>query len=453
MHEAEHEARYTTQSGAESVAPNGAEFATPYDADYEVPYEAPYDTEYEMPYESPYETEFAASYEVECGPPYDADCPLPHETGYGPAHETGYMTVQPHRTNEAAESYQARGGQSGHSARQPQHQSQQYVAPGPVDSESREEAHTAVYGIRIPTAMSQAPARHNTPHYGTPTLHTSPKPTPTGPFAAPQLQEPVMGPIAASQPQLHAAPQLQSPFKPYASQASTPHASPAPFSSQSLPQQPGTPQVHRPPQPHAFPSSLQPPAPAHAYASAQPGVPPQSPAPGHAYASAQSSIPLQPPTPGQAYPPMGPGGSPQQPAPPQRHPPPQHFASRGGGSPPPRQQAFTATAPAALPEVEAQALFDFGSPPLSRRFPAAELYPPDLRPMLTRHRLRRSRHRTAASMLTGAALALGVSALRPGAALTSGSGASVRGPTVPSAQARAPGMPTSIGLSDPRPRS
>ena len=42
-----------------------------------------------------------------------------------------------------------------------------------------------------------------------------------------------------------------------------------------------------------------------------------------------------------------------------------------------------------------------------------EAYPVELRPVLTRHRLRRRRHRSAASVLTGAALALGISASRP----------------------------------------
>jgi hypothetical protein len=45
--------------------------------------------------------------------------------------------------------------------------------------------------------------------------------------------------------------------------------------------------------------------------------------------------------------------------------------------------------------------------------PVFEAYPVELRPVLTKHRLRRRRHRNAASVLTGAALALGISALRP----------------------------------------
>ena len=50
-----------------------------------------------------------------------------------------------------------------------------------------------------------------------------------------------------------------------------------------------------------------------------------------------------------------------------------------------------------------------------------EAYPVELRPVLTRHRLRRRRHRSAATLLTGAALALGLAATRPipaGAAVT-----------------------------------
>jgi len=45
-----------------------------------------------------------------------------------------------------------------------------------------------------------------------------------------------------------------------------------------------------------------------------------------------------------------------------------------------------------------------------------ESYPVELRPVLTRHRLRRRRHRSAASLLTGAALALGFAATRPASA-------------------------------------
>ena len=48
-----------------------------------------------------------------------------------------------------------------------------------------------------------------------------------------------------------------------------------------------------------------------------------------------------------------------------------------------------------------------------RSGPVFEAYPAELRPVLTKHRLRRRRHRNAASVLTGAALALGISALRP----------------------------------------
>lgn len=39
-------------------------------------------------------------------------------------------------------------------------------------------------------------------------------------------------------------------------------------------------------------------------------------------------------------------------------------------------------------------------------------YPQDIRPLITRHRLRRQRRRKAATLLTGASIALGVAALR-----------------------------------------
>ena len=39
-------------------------------------------------------------------------------------------------------------------------------------------------------------------------------------------------------------------------------------------------------------------------------------------------------------------------------------------------------------------------------------YPTDIRPLITRHRLRRQRRRKAATLLTGASIALGVAALR-----------------------------------------
>lgn len=39
--------------------------------------------------------------------------------------------------------------------------------------------------------------------------------------------------------------------------------------------------------------------------------------------------------------------------------------------------------------------------------------PQDVRPLITRHRLRRQRRRKAATLLTGASIALGVAALRP----------------------------------------
>ena len=43
---------------------------------------------------------------------------------------------------------------------------------------------------------------------------------------------------------------------------------------------------------------------------------------------------------------------------------------------------------------------------------AASEYPTDIRPLITRHRLRRQRRRKAATLLTGASIALGVAALR-----------------------------------------
>ena len=43
---------------------------------------------------------------------------------------------------------------------------------------------------------------------------------------------------------------------------------------------------------------------------------------------------------------------------------------------------------------------------------AAPEYPKDIRPLITRHRLRRQRRRKAATLLTGASIALGVAALR-----------------------------------------
>lgn len=137
-------------------------------------------------------------------------------------------------------------------------------------------------------------------------------------------------------------------------------------------------------------------------------------------------------------------------APPQFNTPTQYFTPSTGSSPQPQQPTF---ASAAFPDAGSQAAFGLGTDtgsraafglgplPSSRTFSASELYPADLRPMLTRHRLRRRRHRTAASMLTGAALAFGVSALRPWSAFTPGSPASARGPTNPSAQARMPAIP------------
>ena len=43
---------------------------------------------------------------------------------------------------------------------------------------------------------------------------------------------------------------------------------------------------------------------------------------------------------------------------------------------------------------------------------AAPEYPQDIRPLITRHKLRRRRRRKAATLLTGASIALGIAALR-----------------------------------------
>jgi hypothetical protein len=69
-----------------------------------------------------------------------------------------------------------------------------------------------------------------------------------------------------------------------------------------------------------------------------------------------------------------------------------------------------------------------------------EAYPAELRPVLTSHRLRRRRHRGAASLLTGAALALGIAAIRPAPA---GAATASHAAT---AQSSAPG-----GAADQRP--
>lgn len=111
------------------------------------------------------------------------------------------------------------------------------------------------------------------------------------------------------------------------------------------------------------------------------------------------------------------------------------------GAPPLAQPLAAPLAPHLRPPP-----FELGAHLLSRSFPAAEFYPAELRPMMARHRLRRRRHRTAASMLTGAALAFGISALRPWAALMPGS-APARDPTAPTARVHTLGMPTSISVS------
>jgi hypothetical protein len=54
-----------------------------------------------------------------------------------------------------------------------------------------------------------------------------------------------------------------------------------------------------------------------------------------------------------------------------------------------------------------------------------------VRPRLTRHRLRRRRTRTAATLLTGASLALGLAALRPAFATADATARPVCAPTQP----------------------
>lgn len=65
---------------------------------------------------------------------------------------------------------------------------------------------------------------------------------------------------------------------------------------------------------------------------------------------------------------------------------------------------------------------------------AAPERPQDIRPLITRHRLRRQRRRKAATLLTGASIALGVAALRP-----------------PSASAQSAGPPMPVGLIEQHP--
>ncbi len=70
----------------------------------------------------------------------------------------------------------------------------------------------------------------------------------------------------------------------------------------------------------------------------------------------------------------------------------------------------------------------FGIPGHGRQSPdqcAAPGYPQDVRPLITRHRLRRQRRRKAATLLTGASIALGVAALRPPNAAAHSAGRSV----------------------------
>lgn len=148
--------------------------------------------------------------------------------------------------------------------------------------------------------------------------------------------------------------------------------------------------------------------------------------------------------------------SPSQPRPAQEHgaweSPSQQRPAREHGpweSPSQPRRDFVTAQPRGL---ELHPRLGLGPPPPWGSIPTFDPYPADLRPMLTRHRLRRRRHRTAASMLTGAALAFGVTALRPWAALTSGP-ASARDPTASSTPARTPVMPSSIAVSDSAPRN
>jgi len=66
-------------------------------------------------------------------------------------------------------------------------------------------------------------------------------------------------------------------------------------------------------------------------------------------------------------------------------------------------------------------------------YPSPE-YPQDIRPLITRHRLRRQRRRKAATLLTGASIALGIAALRP-----------------PNASAHAPASQTPVTRSQSEP--
>lgn len=155
-----------------------------------------------------------------------------------------------------------------------------------------------------------------------------------------------------------------------------------------------------------------------------------SAAPGQPAELGQSARPQQPTDPG---PPIEAG----PPTHPQQRMRPEH--------PAPADPVLTVSMP--FPHPDRRLPLDFRCAPRSGAVPVSELYPADLRPMLTRHRLRRRRHRTAASMLTGAALAFAVSALRPWAAVMPAP-TSARDPTVPSTQTRAPIMPSSMAIAD-----
>lgn len=372
-----------------------------------------HETEYEARYTSEYETQ--------------------NDSVYEPGHDTGYALAQAHQPNVAAEphsaEYETRPAQyeahpAEYETRFAQYGSAEYgepeERPAAQDPEhSRKAPPTAVYGIRIPSSAAQTtPSQYDAPtHHAPPGRFTEPNEAPL-----PQPQ-----PWSQPEPHPHAQPQRQAPPQP-----------------RPQPQ----PELH----PHAAPSHLQPPATPAALPLPQPPVAPfpLSPQP---RAVPRHQVPPQLCASPQ---PCGSEPSPQQTEPPQHYLPMSHPATSHQQQAPPQlrpppQQGFTLTAPS---EADSQSPFGFDfNPPPSRRFPACELYPADLRPMLTRHRLRRTRHRTAASVLTGAALALGVSALRPWTALTSSSGTSARGPTMPSAEARIPAIPTSIGLSNTRPES
>ncbi len=372
------------------------------------------ETEYESQHTSGYDQ---LPYEPEYGADYLAVGEWQPDPGLESGYPTRYATSQAHQPGSAAETCRA----------PEEAEPERYFTP---DAEyfCEEAPRTAVYGISIPSPAAQTAP----PHYDAPTLPISPGPA-TRPTAASQ-------PEAQPQPQPLAVPRHDTPPQSYVSpQHPMPlqhHSSPEIYASPQLvvstqasaaPQQDASFQLSASPQHYASPQLC---------ASTPHHTPPRH------YAS---SAPCAFPSASQQLHP-----APRSWAPPEPHPSPQHFVSQDGGDPPPPERGVP---PAAPPAAGCQPSFAVSAPSLSRRFPELELYPADLRPMLTRHRLRRRRHRTAASMLTGAALAFGVSALRPWTALTSDSATLARGPTLPSADARVRGMPNSIGLSDTRARN